>query len=83
MKFFLNACYSKFLKCIFKNVFLANGSKAMSFWPNPGSVSRVQRKYYFFNVDNPDQVQSGTAKPRLTQKGPYCFNGLLIFNNNN
>jgi hypothetical protein len=47
----------------------------MSFWPNPNSVSRVQRKYYFFNVDNPDQVQLGTAKPKLTQKGPYCFNG--------
>ena len=49
----------------------------MSFWLYPNNVSSVKRKYYLFNVENPDDVEAGIAKPNLTQKGPYCFNGSL------
>ena len=56
---------------------MASDSKAMSFWLYPNNVSSVKRKYYLFNVENPDDVEAGIAKPNLTQKGPYCFNGSL------
>lgn len=62
-----------------KNVLLANDSTAIEFWLYPNNVSTVKRKYYLFNVENPDEVQAGTAKPNLTQKGPYCFNGMCQF----
>lgn len=52
---------------------LANNSKAYGYWANP--PAKVIRKYYLFNVTNPIEVEQGTAKPRLTEMGPYCFDG--------
>ena len=32
----------------------------------------VYTKYYFFNVENPDEIKTG-ARPRVTQYGPYAY----------
>ena len=61
-----------------QNIYLANGTKAYDIWINNNNYATVKRKYYFFNVDNPIEVEQGTAKPKLTEKGPYCFNGIIL-----
>ncbi|KAJ3662460.1 hypothetical protein Zmor_006808 [Zophobas morio] len=30
-------------------------------------------KVYLFNVENPDEILKGTAKPKLSEKGPYIY----------
>lgn len=45
-------------------------SPAYKFWLNP--PAKIYRKYYLFNVENPEEVEKG-EKPRLTQRGPYTY----------
>ena len=37
---------------------------------------KIYRKYYFFNVENPTEIENG-AKPVLTERGPYVYSQVL------
>ncbi|CAF1030388.1 unnamed protein product [Brachionus calyciflorus] len=57
-------------KKIHENVKITPDSKAFQFWLNP--PASIYRKYYLFEVTNPQEVLNG-AKPNLRQRGPYTF----------
>ena len=46
-------------------------SKAYEFWTKPPAL--ILRQYFLFDVRNPIEVQAGTAKPILVQRGPYTY----------
>ena len=48
-----------------------NGSKAFEVWKNPPAT--IIRKYYFFDIQNPNEIQAGTEKPRFRERGPYSY----------
>ena len=50
---------------------LVNDSKAFSYWENP--PAKIIRKYYFFNIKNPAEIEQGIGKPQLEEKGPYAY----------
>ena len=50
---------------------IQNDSVAYNGWLKPGAD--IYRKYYLFNVTNPDAVEKGTEKPRLVECGPYVY----------
>jgi hypothetical protein len=50
---------------------LINGSQAFNFWQNP--PAKVVRKYYFFDIQNPEEVIEGKQKPRVIERGPYSY----------
>ncbi len=54
-----------------KNIILRNNSDAFNYWKSPPAL--ITRKYYFFDVQNPDEVQMGIEKPRLVERGPYTY----------
>lgn len=33
----------------------------------------IVRKYYLFDITNPQEVQMGTEKPRIIERGPYAY----------
>ena len=33
----------------------------------------IYMKFYFFHVLNPKEVQTGKARPRIVEKGPYSY----------
>ena len=48
-----------------------NNTRAFEYWKNP--PAHIVRKYYFFDIQNPDQVQLGLEKPRVIERGPYSY----------
>ncbi len=50
---------------------LVNGSKAFEYWKN--QPAKIVRKYYFFDLENSIQVQTGKEKPRFKERGPYSY----------
>ena len=54
-----------------KSVVLQNNSAGFKGWANP--PAKILKKYYFFDVQNPDQVKAGKQKPILKEKGPYTY----------
>lgn len=54
-----------------KNVVLVNNSVPFKYWKNP--PAKVIRKYYFFNLNNPNEVING-KDPVFTELGPYAYN---------
>lgn len=57
-------------KQINKNTILRENSKALEYWKDP--PAEVIRNYYFFSIDNSDQVGKG-ERPSFTEYGPYAF----------
>ncbi len=39
-------------------------------WKNP--PASVYRKYYFFDVQNPEEILAG-EKPYVVERGPYAY----------
>lgn len=37
------------------------------------TTANIYRKYYFFDVQNPDAVIKGRQKPRVIERGPYVY----------
>ena len=75
--FILISVFSSFLSVryiiisqIEQTLVLTNNSKAYNFWTKP--PASIIRKYYFFHVNNPNQVSNG-KKPNLTERGPYVY----------
>lgn len=55
---------------IIKNVVLTNNSKSFEFWKDP--PAEILRKYYFFSITNPYEIEKG-EKPILKEHGPYTY----------
>ncbi|XP_065348827.1 sensory neuron membrane protein 2-like [Cloeon dipterum] len=56
---------------ITKNVVLSNDSTSYKLWkqlPQP-----IEFKVYIWEVENPDEVQSNGAKPKMKETGPYTY----------
>ena len=51
---------------------LTNHSTTLSTWKDPGDSVDMYMNFYFWDLQNPDEVQNG-AKPSLVQKGPYVY----------
>ena len=49
---------------------MAPNSSRLELWIN--TPVEIYRKFYFFNVENPDEVLNG-HKPVLTERGPYVY----------
>jgi hypothetical protein len=49
---------------------IAPSSNAFEFFMNP--PASIYRKFYFFNVTNPQEIGNG-RKPILVQMGPYTY----------
>lgn len=60
----------------FKNIMITNSSPAFQYWLEPPAT--VYRKYYLFDVRNPQEIKDGTNKPWLVEKGKL---NLCIFEN--
>ena len=56
---------------------LKEGSVAYNIWKKPSKEANVERKYYLFDIQNPDEVISGKEKPRVIEKGPYVYNEIM------
>jgi hypothetical protein len=50
---------------------LKPNSKAYEYWTKP--PAKIYRQYFIFDVMNPDEIQAGTSKPVLKQRGPYTY----------
>ena len=59
---------------IYQNLVLKENSKAFDLWANP--PASVNRKYYFFHVQNAKEVING-KKANLIQRGPYVYRVVL------
>ena len=55
----------------FKNIMITNSSPALQYWLEPPAT--VYRKYYLFDVRNPQEIKEGTNKPWLVERGPYVY----------
>ncbi|KAM6437617.1 platelet glycoprotein 4 isoform 3-T20 [Liasis olivaceus] len=58
-------------KTIKKESVIENGTTAYKNWIVPGSP--VYRQFWFFDVQNPDDVMANGSAPILLQKGPYTY----------
>ncbi|XP_063164162.1 platelet glycoprotein 4-like [Candoia aspera] len=58
-------------KIITKEAVIENGTAAYENWAVPGSPIYVQ--YWFFDVQNPEEVMENGSNPILQQKGPYTY----------
>jgi hypothetical protein len=38
---------------------------------------KVFRKYYFFDIKNPREIENGKNKPKLIQRGPYTYSEVI------
>ncbi|XP_065349051.1 sensory neuron membrane protein 2-like [Cloeon dipterum] len=56
---------------IIKNVVLAKDSTSYKFWNKLSQP--VEFKVYIWEVENPDEVQSNGAKPKMKETGPYTY----------
>jgi len=56
---------------VFRNILLEKNSKAFQSWLHP--PAKILREYYFFDVLNPSEIESGIAKPQVIQRGPYVY----------
>lgn len=54
----------------YSNLELVEGTTGFDVWIEP--PNEIFLKYYFFNVENPDEIKKG-AKANLTQVGPYVY----------
>ncbi|CAF0919401.1 unnamed protein product [Brachionus calyciflorus] len=61
-------------KELYEAMVIKPNSTRFGFWSRP--PVKVFRKYYFFNVENPEEVILG-AKPNLTEHGPYVYSQIL------
>ena len=43
----------------------------MDYWKSP--PAKLLRKYYFFDVQNPNEFRFGKQKPILVERGPYTY----------
>lgn len=60
------------LKTLIRNgLELEEGSESLHSWANP--TAKILRKYYFYDIQNPDKVLQGLEKPKLIEKGPYTY----------
>jgi hypothetical protein len=66
----------KFFYWCWKIVILKNNSAAFEIWRHP--PAKMLRKYFVFDVINPAQIESGTAKPKVIQRGPYVYSKYII-----
>jgi hypothetical protein len=48
---------------------ITNSSPALQYWLEPPAT--VYRKYYLFDVRNPQEIKEGTNKPWLVEKGLF------------
>ncbi len=55
---------------VYANLELIEGTQGYDVWLEP--PNEIYIKYYFFNVENPEEIKSG-AKPVLKQVGPYIY----------
>lgn len=51
---------------------LTNKSVMLSTWIDPRDSVDMYMKFYFFDLQNPDEVAQG-GKPSVVQKGPYVY----------
>ncbi|XP_015743922.1 platelet glycoprotein 4-like [Python bivittatus] len=58
-------------KTIKKETVIENGTTIYSNWIVPGSP--VYRQFWFFDVQNPEDVMENGSAPILQQKGPYTY----------
>ena len=56
---------------VLKNIILGNNSEAFAYWKDP--PAKITRKYYLFDIKNPNEIQMGTEKPRVVERGPYTY----------
>ena len=61
---------------LWKNVILKNNSAAFEIWLHP--PAKILRKYYIFDVINTAEIEAGTAKPKVNQRGPYVYSKEII-----
>ena len=54
-----------------KNLVIEPDSVAFNIWKDP--PAKIYRKYFLWDVTNPDEVQAGREKPNLVERGPYVF----------
>ncbi len=60
----------------FKFAILRNGSNSVNTWSLP--PAQIYRNYYFFEVNNPNELQTGqTSIPNITQRGPYVYKEIM------
>ncbi len=50
---------------------LVENATSFEMWKKP--EVDIYRKYYLFDVINPDQVISGQEKPYVVERGPYVY----------
>lgn len=55
---------------------IKENSTSFKSWLEPPAT--IYRKYYFFDVKNVDDVQSGREKPFLVERGPYTYREVSI-----
>ncbi|XP_070615145.1 platelet glycoprotein 4-like [Erythrolamprus reginae] len=58
-------------KTVRKEVVIENGTIAYDNWIVPGSP--IYREFWFFDVQNPEDVMQNGSPPILKQKGPYTY----------
>ncbi|XP_032094721.1 platelet glycoprotein 4-like [Thamnophis elegans] len=54
-----------------KEAVIKNGTTAYENWVIPGSP--IYRQFWFFDVQNPEEVMKNGSNPILKQKGPYTY----------
>lgn len=59
------------IKRLKAEITLTEGSKVFDSWKNPPPP--VFMEFFFFNVTNPNEYNSGLAKPRVVEVGPYTY----------
>lgn len=59
---------------ILKRLILKENSTFQN-WLNPPAF--IYRKYYLFNITNPNEVEQGVEKANLVQMGPYVYREIL------
>ncbi|XP_067324948.1 platelet glycoprotein 4 [Anolis sagrei] len=58
-------------KTVKKETIIENGTIAFENWVVPGSP--VFRQFWFFDVQNPEDVKKNGSQPIVKQKGPYTY----------
>ena len=61
-----------------QSITLINGTEHFKAFLDPPAT--IHRKYYVFDVKNPKEIERGTSKPILTQKGPYVYTMVCLLN---
>jgi len=77
----LNPVFVDILESEFKTLIpLTNHSTTLSTWKDPGDSVDMYMKFYFWDLQNPEEVAKG-AKPSVVQKGPYIYQEVKIKQN--